>query len=279
MFNKARVRDTATTLWTVWQRGFLDAVVAPRRFRQIMPELRRVSDMLYHPGIASLDPSRIPGSETPIQILNLDSTYGGMPPQDLYTLLRVVRWAKPKKIFEIGTFQGMTTAHLALHSDAEIYTLDLPRELAGDLQGYSSADRALLQSREEIGRAYRRINANGRIQQLFGDSRTFDFRPYRGSIDLVLVDACHLFDYVMSDSRNAFEMLGDQGVILWHDFGNSGDVNRALKVLAKQVPIHHLEGTHLAMYARGVSLSEKLQSRPDEASSKSFANGASGGLR
>ena len=219
-----------------------------------MPEFRRLSDMFFHPGIDSLDASQVPADGTTLQMLPINSGYGGMMAQDLYALLRIVRWLRPRRIFEIGTFQGMTTAHLALNSDAEIFTLDLPRDLATDLNGYSAMDRALLQHREGIGREYRRFNVDGRIHQLFGDSRTFDYAPYRASADMVLVDACHLFDYVMSDSRHAFQILGSRGAILWHDFGNAIDVSRACKLLAKDGPIFHVEGTWLALHLRGISI-------------------------
>ncbi len=259
--SKLRLRDSVETLATVWQRAFLDAILAPRRFKRAMSEFRRASDMLFHTGIASLQPSQIPATDKPIQMLSVDSGYGSMPPQDLYALLRVVRWIDPKRIFEIGTFNGDSTAHLVLNSDAEIYTLDLPRESAGDLHRYSPRDAALLQPRAEIGKAYRQFDPNGRIRQLFGDSRTFGYRPYCRSMDLVIVDACHLFDYVMSDSRKAFEMLAEGGAILWHDFGNSLDVTRACKLLAKREPIFHLEGTWLALYVRGDSLTTVLGER------------------
>jgi predicted O-methyltransferase YrrM len=188
-------------------------------------------------------------------MLAINSECGGMTVQDLYALLRIVSWLSPKRIFEIGTFRGMTTAHLALNSEAEIFTLDLPRGPATDLSGYSQIDRAAaLQSREEVGREYQRFNVHGRIRQLFGDSRTFDYTPYRASMDLVLVDACHLFDYVMSDSRNALQILGRKGAILWHDFPNSIDVTRACKLLARELTILHLEGTWLALHLRGLSI-------------------------
>jgi predicted O-methyltransferase YrrM len=256
--NGLRVSDSIRTVSIVWRRAFVDAIIAPRRFRKVMPEFRRMSDMLVHPGIASLDPGQIPAHGAPVQLLSIDARYGGMPPQDLYALLRIVRWLLPKRIFEIGTFQGVTTAHMALNSDAEIFTLDLPRDLATQTNGYSPADLALLQSREEIGKRYRALNSNGRVHQLFGNSRTFDYAPYQGSMDLVLVDACHLFDYVMSDSRNAFKLLRETGAVLWHDFGSSMDVNRACKVLAQQHKIYHLEGTCLALHARGSSLVSAL---------------------
>jgi predicted O-methyltransferase YrrM len=249
-----RIRDSIMTVSTVWGRAFIDALVAPRRFRKVMPELRKLSDMLHHPGVRSFEVGDLPSLPAPIQMLSTPPGYGGMPAQDLYALLRIVCWIKPRKIFEIGTFQGVTTAHMALNSQAEIYTLDLPRDMATNLGGYTANDAALLQARDQIGRAYRSFNTNGRIHQLFGDSRTFDYKEYYGSVDLVLVDACHLYDYVMSDSRHALQLLGKKGVVLWHDFGNSRDVVRAAQHIARELPVYHLEGTNIAFYVRGITL-------------------------
>jgi Methyltransferase domain len=259
--SRLRIRDSVMTVSSVWRRAIADAVFAPRRFRAVMPEFRKVSDMLFHPGIRSLEVGKLPALEGAIQMLSIPPGYGCMPAQDLYALLRVVRWLKPKRIFEIGTFQGVTTAHMALNSEAEIYTLDLPRDLAVDVQGYIADDLALLQPREQIGEAYRPFNSASRIHQLFGDSRSFNYQMYYGTVDLVLVDGCHLFDYVISDSRHAFQLLSERGAILWHDFGYSHDVVRALRELAKKWPLSHLEGTALGLYLRGVALEQNVTDR------------------
>ncbi|MBI3670330.1 MAG: class I SAM-dependent methyltransferase [Acidobacteria bacterium] len=273
--SRLRLRDSLRTVATVWQRVFLDALLAPQRFKAAMPEFRRVSDLLFHPGIPTLPLAEIPAGQQPLQIQLQHMAYGVMAPQELCALLRVVRWIEPQRIFEIGTFRGVTTGHLAMNSDAEIYTLDLPRDLAGELNGYSPREAALLQSREAIGEAYRRYDANGRIRQLFGDSRRFDYRPYHGSMGLVIVDGCHLYDYVMSDSCNAFDLLAENSAILWHDFGSSLDVTRAVKQLARRWPIGHLEGTCLAMYVRGTSLA--LGAEQTESNRSAAAMGSPGG--
>jgi len=242
-----------TTVGRVWQRTLLDALIAPRRFGRTMPEFRRVSDSMFHPGIGDIEPAEIPG-KGPIQMLSLDSGYGGMAPQDLYAVLRIIRWIKPRKIFEFGTFKGVTTSHLAINSEAEIYTLDLPRDQASDVRDYKIDDRNLLPSRDDIVETTERLGVYDHIHQLFGNSRTFDYNPYLKSMDLVIVDACHLYDYVMSDSRNAFELLGETGAILWHDFPTSLDVTKAIRSLSRRWPMLHVEGTRLALYLRGFSL-------------------------
>ena len=262
-----RMRDGFSTLTTVWRRAFLDAIVAPGKFRVALPAFRRASDMLFHSGINSLHPSEIPTDGQTIKFLPGEWGPGDMPIADLYALLRVARWVQPKKIFEFGTYHGITTSNLAVNVDAEILTLDLSRELAGDLAGYSSSEKELVMPASEIGSAYRNVNGHGKIHQLLGDSRAFDYQPFRKTMDLVLIDACHMYDYVMADSQNAFELLGERGAILWHDFGNLLDVNRAVKALAQKHPIFHLEGTWLALYLRGMSLDAPPRSAsPNECS-------------
>lgn len=254
------MRDGFTTLGTVWRRAFLDAVVAPKKFRVALPAFRRASDMMFHDGIGSLHPSEIPADGQPIQVMPSGWGAGNMPVADLCALLRIARWVQPRRIFEFGTYRGVTTSHFAANLDAEILTLDLSRELAGELAGYSFGEKELVLPENEIGSAYRSANHNGRIQQLFGDSQCFHFEPFHKTVDLVLIDACHLYDYVITDSQNAFQLLGERGAILWHDFGNLLGVNRAVKHLALQHPIFHLEGTWLALYLRGMSVNETLDS-------------------
>ena len=207
--------------------------------------------MVVHRGITSLTLAQIPGSDDRIEMVAHAWPAGGTPPQDLFSLLRIVRWMKPKRIFEIGTSQGVTTAHLALNSNAEIYTLDLPREKALDTCGYSDGDLQLLQSADDIGCEYRRLCPGKRITQLFGDSRSFDYSPYRGAMDLVIVDGCHIYDGVISDSRNAFDLLSKDGIILWHDFANLREVTWAMRSIAKERSLFHLEGTWFALFVRG----------------------------
>ena len=245
-----RLRATTEIVTTVWRRAILDAFVAPRRFEVSVREFWRASNRLFHSGIENMDLSNLPGSEQHIRLLASSWSIGAMPPQDLYALMRIVRWIEPATIFEIGTFTGRTTAHLALNSDARIYTLDMPREMASGIENYTSGDLSLLQPREEIGTTYRAFEESHRIHQLFGDSRTFDYTPYRGRMDLVLVDGCHLYDGVLRDSRSAFDMIRPGGVIVWHDFSNLYDVTRAVRFLAVQHSIFHVEGTSLAVHMR-----------------------------
>jgi hypothetical protein len=57
------------------------------------------------------------------------------------------------------------------------------------------------------GARYRGSDVSNRIIQLYGNSATFEFAPYRDTIDLAFVDGSHSYDYVISDSRNALQLL------------------------------------------------------------------------
>jgi hypothetical protein len=58
-----------------------------------MHEFRRISDMLLHPGIASLHPFCIPASVSPEQIMPGNWSTGHMPFTDLCGLLRVEEYS------------------------------------------------------------------------------------------------------------------------------------------------------------------------------------------
>ena len=95
--------------------------------------------------------------------------------------------------FEIGTNRGRTAWTVARNNPKmELYTLDLPSAEAVDEAALEllPSDRGFVAS-WDVGRAFNGTPEEPRIQQLFGDSATFDFSPYWGKVDLVFVDGAH----------------------------------------------------------------------------------------
>lgn len=160
---------------------------------------------------------------------------------------------EPRTIFEIGTYHGDTTWLLARNvPDARVHTLDF----AG-LEGLGSARLEVTDVDEyfrewDRGARFRDTPEAERITQLVGDSATFDFSPYRGSIDLVYVDASHSYSYVRSDTEAALAMLSPTGTIVWDDYTHYAGVFAYLNELAPSLerPIVHLLDTRLAVYSR-----------------------------
>ena len=135
-----------------------------------------------------------------------------------YLVIELVALLQPKAAFEIGTFRGLVTSLIAMNMPAEgcIYTLDLP---STDIPEHASDLSYIKQVESTVGEFFRDTPWMGsKIQQLRGNSLTFDFSPYYERMELVLVDASHTYQAVFSDSMNAFRMIKVGGVILWHDY-------------------------------------------------------------
>lgn len=180
-------------------------------------------------------------------------------PNETQTLAALVCHLQPKTIFEIGTYNGFTTLHFACNSpeDCKIYTLDLPPDFEPkDNKDYSYDDLMVVElSKKNITRRVYKQDPTGRkITELFGDSKTFDFSPYHGTIDLVFIDGNHSYRYVQFDTENAFRMLSPNGVIVWHDFDYiiHRDVFKYLNSLAKRHKIYSIRHTRFAIYGKNI---------------------------
>lgn len=117
--------------------------------------------------------------------------------------------------FEIGTFDGGTTLALAeaIGDGGTVHTIDLPADAFDRTQDPDAF------GGEDVGRAYRSSAspATERIVQHRGDSTTFDFSPWHGTVDLVLVDGAHDHEHGVADSRTALELVAPGGWIFWDD--------------------------------------------------------------
>ena len=156
-----------------------------------------------------------------------------------------------RTFFEFGTYLGkMAWSVAATNPDAEVYTLDLPGESALRETAFEVTDPHLFRAWDR-GLFFAGTDEESRIHQLTGDSATFDFAPYRGRIDVVYVDGSHSYDYVKSDSENAFGMLTPTGTILWDDY-QYPEVYKYLDELSASLDGHLLQirGTRLVAFSR-----------------------------
>jgi predicted O-methyltransferase YrrM len=172
-------------------------------------------------------------------------TGNNLDPFEQYALAAICLLRRPQRIFEIGTFNGATTLILARSAPtAEVFTLDLPSEAvpAGVLEVEASNIAA-----GGVGTRFRDAPEGRQITQLLGDSRTFDFSPWHGSIDLVLVDAGHEYESARSDTATALRLLAPGGVIVWDDYMPSWPgVVRAVE--ESGVPVFHLIRSDFAVH-------------------------------
>lgn len=186
-------------------------------------------------------------------------------------LVCLVKLGQPRKIFEFGTFLGYSTSLLVQNSseDCAVYSLDLGESHVSEkpLQAFADEDlrrdgdindEYLRGAQGALGPRYTHALSaaeSARLHLLLEDSRKFDpsARGLEGSVDLVFVDGGHDIETVRIDSANARRMVGDSGVIVWHDFNSKihGDVTTFVNELAKEEAVICIQNTMLAIQLVG----------------------------
>ena len=192
--------------------------------------------------------------DVPIRLREAVAADGNVSVLELAVLCAMVAARRPRRVFEIGTFDGRTAVNFAANAldDGIVYTLDLPPSGAPALALHDDDRPFIAQSR--AGTRGSRIAAapeRERIVQLEGDSATFDYSPFLRTIDVVFVDGAHSYEYVMADSRTALAIAAPGALIVWHDYGEWEGVTRALNELRGTDPrfarLRHVRSTTLAL--------------------------------
>jgi predicted O-methyltransferase YrrM len=163
----------------------------------------------------------------------------------------VARYLSPPMMFEFGTYDGATTLLLALNTPEStvIRSIDLP---ANDPIRALDNDDTFYTGGVLLGEAFLQRPEKKRIIQIFENTMLFDCAELRQKMGFIFVDAGHTYDCVKNDSEKALEMLGESGVIFWHDytFGHPG-VYIFLNELAAKIPLVQIGGTTLVCYLKG----------------------------
>ncbi|MEM3484232.1 MAG: class I SAM-dependent methyltransferase [Candidatus Methanomethyliaceae archaeon] len=198
-----------------------------------------------------------------VPILDLNALYPGIENQPVVVgfpgsrlsiqeqvcMAQLLAFRRPKIVFEIGTAYGGTTVLMAanLSDDAQISTLDLPLgcERRTSCYGPTITD-------QELGACFRGTVHERKIRQLYGDSRFFDFSPWKGQVDLVFIDGGHEYEVVQNDTRKALDMISPQGIVVWHDYPSWPGVYRVVHDLARTEPIFQIRHTRLALLDTGL---------------------------
>jgi predicted O-methyltransferase YrrM len=159
----------------------------------------------------------------------------------------ITAWLRPRRIFEIGTASGQATLLMGRQApDAKIDTMDLGNHAPslGEQRGQPP-----WQDLTQIGIAFRDTPVQAQVTQHFADSAAFDYAPFRQSIDLMLIDGGHTYEYVRNDSSAALALTRPGGVIVWDDCNYiSPGVGKALHGLRREGhPVYRVAGTRLAV--------------------------------
>jgi predicted O-methyltransferase YrrM len=175
----------------------------------------------------------------PIAAINEESAHPNQV--DLLYVAAMAKARGAERIFEIGTYQGRTTYHLALASpNAHVTTLNLPPEKDPSVAPF-------------LGIMYKGSDREKQITQLYADSREFDPSPFAGRMDYIFVDGDHSYELVKNDTEKALAMLKSGGMIVWHDYAaKSPGVVRYIKEFSETRPVFRLKHTCLIVYIDGV---------------------------
>jgi predicted O-methyltransferase YrrM len=168
--------------------------------------------------------------------------------EELCSLLAIAKKVNAKRILELGTFDGNTTLNLAANTEADIVTVDLPPDFNSfQAQGGDSINN--MTTRTQLGRQLCHHPLAPRIRQVFGDSMKLDWDTLGTGFDLIFIDACHKYSYVLSDTKNALARVSKGGAIVWHDYGIFEDVSRVVDMTAQttDLTVNAIEGTRLAV--------------------------------
>jgi predicted O-methyltransferase YrrM len=138
-------------------------------------------------------------------------------------LATLVQAQQPKEILEIGTFNGLSTATMALNSQARISTIDIEASYIGKLKlpivrKARSYDDVRYIAKEAIGQHYKKRPFADRITQLLCDSALLQ-KCLKRKFDFIFIDGSHSYEYTRSDTKYALAHVRRGGTILWHDYG------------------------------------------------------------
>lgn len=161
-----------------------------------------------------------------------DTGYG-----DLVPLVALSRLVKPRRILEVGTCRGRATVQLALnHPEASITTYDIDPCAGEHLRAHPFFDRIEIRIHDFRADA----------ERLRGEAR----------YDLIFIDALHTYEAVRRDSELALDLVTDHGMIVWHDYCNSGwllgenGVPEYLHELSKRHSVFALRPSNLAVLSK-----------------------------
>jgi predicted O-methyltransferase YrrM len=216
----------------------------------------------------------------------VEEAFGGPVPMDLYvpssgigsiTLLEgaimvsLLKLLKPARVFEFGTFLGYSSSLMLKNTEptCEVHTIDL----GDDVEQYRAAGAysdVELHSDDKKNDDYLRFTQGtkgavyladlperdrARLTMLRGDSTNLDVagKGYAGAFDLVFIDGGHDTATITSDTEKALEMIGGDGVVVWHDYNSSihSDVTDFMAGFSKDQLVLHVQSTMFAVLLKG----------------------------
>ena len=223
----------------------------PRDLRHIFGVANSVAQEIADPksdvrSIRSVDFSNITGSAGRFLFQAFPGVGASITLYEAAALAALCRSVNAKRIFEFGTYKGVSTTQFALNlpADGMIYTLDLPEDHPAYSFSITKEEERIIAAEGGKG-VLVPADCHRKVAFLKCDSAEFDTTPYLNSMDLVFVDGAHSYEYVKNDTIKGLEMLRSGGVITWHDCSPSHP-NVVALVKESRLQVNRVSGTALA---------------------------------
>jgi predicted O-methyltransferase YrrM len=174
------------------------------------------------------------------------SVGASVSPMECAALAGLSRLVGARRVFEFGTYKGVSTTQLVLNlaDGGMVFTLDLPEDHPAYSLPIPKPEERAIAAEGGKGILIPR-DLLDRVTFLSADSALFDENPYLESMDLVFVDGAHSYEYVKSDSEKGWRMLRSGGIMAWHDCNaQHPDVVRYIRETRHRVKV--VAGTALA---------------------------------
>ncbi|MCD6059709.1 MAG: hypothetical protein K0S16_20 [Moraxellaceae bacterium] len=215
----------------------------------------------------------------PMNLYIPSSGIGSITLLEAAILVSLLKLMQPRKVFEFGTFLGYSSSLMLRNTEpgCEVHTIDLGEAIGQyeDAKGYSDAE---LHADDRKNDDYLRYTQGTRgtyylgnldtadrqrLTLLRGNSTKLDVagKGYAGIFDLAFIDGGHDTATITSDTVKALEMIGDSGVIVWHDYNSTihSDVTDFLRGFSADHVVLHVQSTMLALLLVGEASTRFLQ--------------------
>jgi len=242
-------------------RAFQLALARPRFVREYFARCLREYDALAEQGLPHKDPIAFLcekgwGHVSSDDYVNLPTRLAdgaGLGLHELVILAAVTRLLKPKKVFEFGTYMGLSTSAFILNSPSDtcVISVDLPPDAKDENienDEYAPIERQLIRERK-VGFLLHELGLENRYQQILCNSLDFDPTSQTGTVELGFIDGGHALKFVRNDTIKMAAMMAERGLVFWHDYGGRGGLlalSRYLEELSRSIPVYRLNGTSLA---------------------------------
>jgi len=137
--------------------------------------------------------------------------------KDYLALAAILEKTQPRTIFEIGTYNGITTDFfLQVLPECRVVSIAfINPENSLFKKKYNNSEL----TEDEIG-SYVARERKSRYTQIFGNShelKSKQFKEEHGEMDLVFIDGDHSAKGVHQDTEFAQKIMSSEGTLCWHD--------------------------------------------------------------